>query len=284
METDLAEMPANADTEAEVETPEVESEEVETESAESATAAAETGKPDSRDRIQERFDKLTREKYEGLSRAERAEYRAQQLEQRLAEIEAAKAPKETVAPSKRPTLEQFNFDQEAYEAALDEYHSSQTESNIRSILERERQQQQRQQAEQDWQRIQGDFIKLKPDYAEKVGSLPPSLMTDELAAEIKDSGNPEIAYYLAENREKLAEIARLPPKAMAREIGRIEAKLEAAKAAKPPVSKAPPPPQKVDSVESGNAVSTTDPDSDKLSDDEWVKAERKRVARMRGRK
>ncbi len=278
--------PVNADeNNALVDAPEVDSEAAESEGAETASAAAETsksGKPAHSAELQERFDKLTREKYEGLSRAERAEYRAQELERRLAELEQVSAKPQTVAPSDAfPTLESVGFDTDAHAAAVAEWAAKQARQAAKAEIEAERTVASRQQAQQNWERTQAAYAKSKPDYMEKVGTLPPSLMTDALAAEIMETGNPEIAYYLAENVEKLAEIAKLPPKAQAREIGRIEARLEAAKTSPPPVSKAPPPLSKIDGKDPSSSVSTTDPASDKLSDDEWVKAEQRRMARRR---
>lgn len=250
--------PANAENTASVAATEVDSEVVVTEGADPAPAAAETGKPE-RDKVQERFDKLTREKYEGLSRAERAEYRAQLLEQQLSELKGQSAKTETVAPSDEyPTLESVGWDEEKHRVEVAKWVRNQAGQTVKSVLAEERTAAQREQIERDWERVQNDFIKSKPDYAEKVGSLPDHLMTPALAAEIKESGNPAVAYYLAENLEKLAAISRLPPKAQSREIGRIEARLEAAKAAPPPVSKAPPPAPKVEATESVTEKSPED--------------------------
>lgn len=274
MET-LDSSPATAENESGV-TGEVDSELGTTEGAESAPAAADTGKPE-RDKVQERIDKLTREKYEGLSRAERAEYRAQLLEQQLAEREAARAQTQTVAPSDEfPTLESVGWDEDKHRKAVDAYYDKKFEAKAENILSRAEQAKQREQLERDWERKQSDFIKSKPDYAEKVGSLPPSLMTDALAAEIKETGNPEIAYYLSEHLDKLAEIARLPPKAQARELGRIEARIEAAKASPPPVSKAPPPVGKID-----GADSAAEKDPSQMSDAEYAKWRKRQIAQRR---
>ncbi len=276
MET-LAHEPANADNTASVEATEVDSEVVETEGADPASAAAETGKPE-RDKVQERFDKLTREKYEGLSRAERAEYRAQLLEQRLAQLEAAQPAKTTtVAPSDDyPTLESVGFDDEAHRAAVAEWVKRQTGESVKSVLAQEREAAQRAEAERAHERREAEFIKSKPDYAEKVFRLPSQggpAITDQMAEVIRASDiGPEVAYYLAENVAKSVEIARLPAHLQAREIGRIEARLEAAKANPvPAVSKAPPPAARIDAVES-----SVDKNPDDMSIEEWKKWRDKR--------
>lgn len=265
--------PANAELEAPVDAGEVDSNPAETESADPAPAAAETGKPE-RDKLQERFDKLTREKYEGLSRAERAEYKAQELERELAEYRASKAKTSPVAPANEfPTLESVGWDEAKHAAAVAEWSAKQAREAAKAELAAEREAAQRQQFTKDWERRQADYIKTKPDYVEKVGSLPPSLMTNELSEVIMDSPiGPEVAYYLSENIEKLAAIARLPEKAQAREIGRIEAALEAKKAAIPPVSKAPPPIAKLE----GADAPTAEKDPDQMTIEEWKKWRDKR--------
>lgn len=283
METNLAETPESAES-AQVETTKVDSEVVETEGAESAPAAADTGKPATRDRVQERIDQLTREKYEALGGRDTERYRREQLEREIAELRQQQTAKpQAVAPSDEfPTLESVDFDEGKLRQAIAAYYERTAEKQAEAVLARREEARQREQRETDWQRKQSDFIKSKPEYAEKVGSLPPYLMTDAVAEEIKESGNPEVALYLAENVEKLAEIARLPQKAIAREIGRIEARLEAAKA-KPVVSKAPPPPAKIPSADSSSALDPTDPESDNVSADKWLKARIKQVKKINQR-
>jgi hypothetical protein len=88
---------------------------------------------------------------------------------------------------------------------------------------------------------------------------------------------PEVALYLAENLEKLEAISQLPQKSQAREIGRIEARLEAAKAAPPPVSKAPPPAPKLDA-----AAATDDSEPNPSWSDERFEKWRRRQISQRG--
>ncbi len=278
--------PANADLEAPVETGEVDSNPVETEGADPASAADEPGKPEPRDRVQERFDKLTREKYEGLSRAERAEYRAQELERRLADIEAKQtAPKETVATSSDfPTLESVGWDESKYAEAVSQWNAKLARDAARAELAAEREAAQKAETQKSWERKQAEFQKAKPEYAEKVieGAQRNAWALSEHMLEVAQASDigPEILLYLAENADKSREIYRLPPTLQAREIGRIEARIEAAKAAPPPVvSKAPPPVGKIESAASASEVRTTDSSGDKLTDAEWFELERKRIYR-----
>jgi hypothetical protein len=278
-------METTAESTGTVEAPEVDSEAADAPAAGPAPAAVEDG--DSGDdmsewtvKAQRSFNKLTRKSYENETRAVRAETQLEEALRRLAEHEQRQeAKQETVAPSKkRPTLESCGYDEDKFNAAVDEYNAELVRENAKAVLAEEREAAQREQSQRDWERKQNDFIKSKPDYADKVGNLPRSLMTDALAAEIKETGNPEIAYYLAENVAKLAEIAQLPPKTMAREIGRIEARLEAAKATPAPaVSKAPPPVAKVEASES------VDKDPSNMSDAEFAKWRKRQIAQRGSR-
>jgi hypothetical protein len=257
----------------------------------SAPSSPEAGAPapSKRDAVQERIDKLTREKYDALRERDRNAY---ELE-RLREQAQKQAPTDQVAPDEFPTLEQFGYDEGKFNAAVAAHFSKLATEQARVAaqeqLKAERENQQREQAQKTWTQKEADFRKLKPDYAEKVFKEPRDggpAITESMYNIIQDSDQgPAVAYYLAENVEKSAAIAALSPLAQAREIGRIEAKLEAAKAPpKPLVSQAPPPPSKLDTAgEATRAISSTDPDSYKLSDDEWVKAETARLKRKQKR-
>lgn len=284
--------PANADDNASTEAAQVDSEAAEVEGADPAPAAAETGKsgkPAHSADLQERFDRLTREKYEGLSRAERAEYKAQMLEQRLQQLEAT-AKTEQVAPAKFPTLEEHGWDESKYANAVATYLKAQTPADprqaVQEALREERERQEQETMRQSWVRKQAEFAKSKPDFMEKVYRDPASggpTITEHMAKVIQASDiGPDVAYYLSENSEKSAEIARLPDYLQSREIGRIEARLEAAKAnPAPPVSKAPPPVAKLDSADPVSVLDPTSPDSDKLSSDEWMRRRNKQLAKNR---
>jgi hypothetical protein len=260
--------PANADLEAPVDTGKVDSTPGDTEGADPASAAAETGKPDTRDKVQERFDKLTREKYEGLSRAERAEYRAQLAEQRLADLEA-RAKTEQVAPvDEYPTLESVGFDEAAHRKAVDAYYASRTgttaEEAAKRVIAAEREAEQQRQSETAWQRKQAEFIKSKPDYSEKVlagAQRGEWACSADMAQAIRRSDiGPEISYYLASNPEKSVAIAQMHPEDQKLEIGRIAGRLDAARTPPPPpVSKAPPPVGKIDAGEAAQKKAWNDP-------------------------
>ncbi len=238
------------------------------------------------EKAQKRYDELTRKTYDSLSRAERAEYRAQLAEHKLAELETQqKAKTEPVAPDNFPTLEQYGYDEGKYQAAVATHvtkiATEQGKTAAQAALNEERQRQQEENVGKSWATKEAEFSKSKPDYADKVKRDPRDggpVISKPMADLIMGSQlGPQVAYYLAENAEKSAAIANLPPIEQAREIGRIEAKLELAKLPPAPVvSQAPPPVSKVDSDDAPAEKSPND-----MTDTEYAKWRKKQIAARR---
>ncbi len=235
------------------------------------------------EKAQKRYHELTRERYEALRERDIERYEREQLQQRLEQFEKAKT--EPVAPEQFPTLEQFGFDEGKYAAAVAQHYSKlATEQGTKAAQEALRAERERQEAEtahKTWSQRQADFKKSKPDY-DAVALKDPReggpTITPSMAQIIRASDvGPQVAYYLGENVDKANAIAQLHPIDQAREIGRIEAKLELAKAPpKPAVSQAPPPVQKVD-------VSDAPVDSDPsvMTDKQFAKWREKQIAARR---
>ena len=93
-----------------------------------------------------------------------------------------------------------------------------------------------------------------PDFDQVVGKATAKI-SDELADEILSAGSkgPLISYYLAQNPNKLTELNGLSGKALAREVGRIEARVHLPQAKK--ATEATPPP----SIPKGGASPAFDP-------------------------
>lgn len=93
-----------------------------------------------------------------------------------------------------------------------------------------------------------------PDFDQVVGKATAKI-SDELADEILSAGSkgPLISYYLAQNQDKLAVLNSLSGKALAREVGRIEARVHLPQAKK--ATEASPPP----SIPKGGAAPAFDP-------------------------
>lgn len=222
--------------------------------------------------VGKRINELTREKYEAIRRAEAAEQRAKELEQKNQQG-AAKG-----AAEGKPKLEDFDFDHDAYVDALTDWRLNQ------KLAERETTEQQRQQQSQEQERAQQFHSRLSAYQAANPGkweaaiqapvNFTPSMLEVIATSDI----GPQIAVYLTENLDRADEISRMTPFAAAAALGRLESSMGAAKSvATPPkptsVTKAPPPPSTV----GGGSVVRKDLASMEVADHlEAVRAKRNR--------
>lgn len=230
--------------------------------------------------VAKRIDELTRNWREEQRRSE-------QLMRLLEQQRTQPEPVKPIADEKPKTLADFEYD----EAKFQQYIFDQAEKRASEAAKRElTAAQEREAAERrkaSFRSRSAEFAKTVEDF-ESVAYAPGLPISADMAEVIQDSDDgPALLFHLGKNPDIAEKIAQLPPKAAARELGKIEARLayerEKAKE-KPVVSKAPPPPPKVEGSDPAPRISTTDPDSDKLSDDEWVKAELARLKRKANRK
>jgi len=223
----------------------------------------------------ERISEVVRERNEARMALEAERRRTDQLVELMAQQRQA-APEPEPVP---PTLEDFQYDEGKYRAAVIDYAQKQATVAARAEIQQWQAQQAQQAKAQSFKAKEAEFATATEDYADAV--YDPSLpITAAMAEVIQESDvGPQLAYHLAKNRAVAESLSKLPERAMAREIGRLEAKLSAPAPRPVPVTKAPPPPPKIEANEPGTSVKTTDPDSDRLSDDEWFKAEIKRLVR-----
>jgi len=243
--------------------------------APAVTDADESQDPKRKPGAEARISELTRLRRD--AERDRDYWRAQATRQTPAPQAA-----EPEAPKKPPKLSDFEYDEERYQAALVEHVKAETAREVREQFRKEEAQKAEQQRRETFLKKEREFASKHADYMDltRDDSLPITNTVARLAA-ASDVG-PDLLYYLATNRDEASAIAQMDDLEAARAIGRIESRLEKPAAPAPapkPVSKAPPPPPQLESGETAVRISTTSPDSDKLSDDEWVKAERKRIAR-----
>ncbi|QWF19294.1 hypothetical protein [Lysobacter capsici] len=146
----------------------------------------------------------------------------------------------------RPTRDQFDFDEAAYEDAVYEWRRTQevTKEQQGKALETAQQVQAR------FAAAQAAFAEATPDY-EDVVMNPDLQVTPQMAGALAQSDiGPQIAYHLGQNPAEATRIAALAPLQQVLAIGHIEAQLAAKGAApRPPKPKqttnAPPPPPSV---------------------------------------
>lgn len=253
-------------------------EQVQAESSPAVTDADDTEAPRPKG-VQKRIDELTRNWRE-------AERREQAL---LAMLQQQKAPakQDPVAeekPKALPKLEDFAFDEAAYQAALLELASKEAARAVREELKREESERQKQVQVKSWKQREAEFKAKTPDYDDVVYTAP---ISDAMADLIMESEiGAEVAYYLGKNPDEARQIAELDPVKAARALGRIEAKLEKPPAPPTPkpvaVSKAPPPPPRIEAAGEAAPVRADSPESDKLPMAEWMRLRTKQLARKKG--
>lgn len=199
----------------------------------------------------------------------------------------AAVPEPVKAPeaSKFPTLADYEYDESKYAQAVSEYTRAEARREAENVLKSERDRQEAERRTQTWKQKADEFAKSKPDFYELIND-PTLPITAEMAQAVQESEiGPELADHLARNREVAEQVARLSGSQLALALGRIEGRLMAQKeiaarpAPVPQITKAPAPPPRIEAVEPDIRVRTTDSSGDVLSDDEWVRAERKRLQR-----
>lgn len=198
---------------------------------------------------QERINELTRARRE-------AERRAEEVERRLAAIEAAReepaapaapAPPEPAAPAEGesgpPDPEDFEFGEldSRYITALVDYQTEQRFAAYRTQQEQEAQQRAAEQRQrEDAEKFNAQAAKAAekyPDFNDKVllgaqrGEWPLSAELGQML--VQSDVGADIAYYLASNPAEAGEVFRQSPTEQARFFGRMEAKFSASQTAAP---------------------------------------------------
>jgi hypothetical protein len=201
----------------------------------------------------------------------------------LALRNATPAPVEApiaAAPVKMPTLEDHGYDEAKYQAAMIEFVDRRAEERVDRRLSEVEQKRAEQTRVETFATRQQEFAKVNPDFEDRVLRDPTLPITTAMRDVIIDSpSGPEIAYYLATNREQAEQIARLPAHLAALEMGRIEGRISAIKEVKvrpPAVTKAPPPPPQ---IEASDAQVEKDPAQ--MTDKEFAKWRSRQIAQRR---
>lgn len=198
----------------------------------------------------------------------------------------AQQPQQPAKPAETAvkTLADFEYDDAKYQSYVLEQAEQRAVKAAEKRLKEQQEADTRERRKAEFAKREAAFEKDNPDYRSKTRS--PSFAVSDAMAEVfqESEEGPAVALYLANNLGLADTIARLPPLAAARELGRIEAQLVSERKAAKKVSETPPPVPKLEgSGDSTPRPPTTSPESDKLTDDEWVKAEQQRLARKQKR-
>lgn len=199
------------------EEPKQEQQEEVSENTEEGQERDDTGKFKPKNATQARIDELTRQKHEQAREA--AYWRG------LAEQRAAKETAQVERPQGKPSADQFE-DHSEYVEALTDWKFEQ------KLAERDARTQEQARAT-TWQERASAAKAEMPDFDEVMASST-APMSAAMAEAIKESDiGPKVAYHLAQHPEEAARLANMSPTSAAREIGKIEATLSAAKVAAP---------------------------------------------------
>jgi len=187
--------------------------------------------------VQRKIDKLTRQRQEARENVAAKDAEARLLRERLAQYEPQQP---AIDPARKPRLEDYNFNAEAYESALDEWHEVKGQASKRDEVVKGR--------------IE-TFAKKNPDDWKEAISAPVEYTPAMLDAIYESELGPQIGVYLARNLDEADEISGMSPVAAVKAIARIELKLQAKPEPQAPqkkVTQTPDPPQLV----SGGAAIT----------------------------
>lgn len=219
----------------------------ETEVAEAAEEVVEEQKgeeplessPDTQeDPAQKRIDELTKKR----RTAEReADYWRNQA------IQNAPQPEAPPEPEPLKTLEDFDYDEGKFQSHLFQQAQNGAVEQARRVLKEEQMQEASRRTISEYKKRIDSFSKTVDDFNEVAqnDSLPISTVMADVIVEMEQG--PEVLYYLGKNSDIAEKIAGLSPLSAARELGRIESKLQVKNGEK--VSKAPVPPPKISATE-----------------------------------
>jgi hypothetical protein len=200
---------------------------------ESPSGSATETKPE--DGFQKRINKITADKYSEKRRAD-------DLQRQIDELKAK--PAETSV--KAPTLDDFDHDDEAFNAANIKYQVGQAVKEESVKLQQGQEKLKQQQSHSDFENRIADFN--KNDFDEVANSVPQ--LPDGVANELMNSDiGPELIYHLGTHLDVADKLASMTPNAAMMELGRISTNMNAKKEIK--LSAAPDP---IEPLSSGSNI------------------------------
>jgi len=178
--------------------------------AESATAEDTTTELSN---VEKRINKLTAEKY-----AEKRKREA--LEAQLKEQGNSPEPEQ---PTGKPTLEQFDFDDQAYNEALIDWRVQESLAKKETAAQKAQAEVAANQREAAYDKQEIEYVTENPSYVEDIQALP--MFPVETLNVIKGQENaPSLVHYLAKNPKVAEQLANLDTMSAAVQIGIITAK------------------------------------------------------------
>jgi hypothetical protein len=206
-----------------------------------STANAETQAHKPAKGVQKRLDELTRQRHE---KAREADY-WREMAMRLSPAQQDAPPP---TPVNAPTLEQFDYDPDAFQAASAQFWTEQAKTAARSALAEERAAEQAQHQQATVQQRLTEAMVKHADFDEVSERIP---LSDAVQAALAtDADAIDVLMAIGRNEAAAAQFARMTPFQQAVEIGRVKASI-----AKPATTinrtPPPPPPQTVAGIAAG---------------------------------
>lgn len=164
-------------------------------------------------RVQKRIDEITKARRE-------AERRNAYLEEELAKVR-----KPAIQIGEKPTLEEFDYDQEAYLDALADYKVKQRLAETANSREENARKEQEQRELVDFRTRESSIRNEYPDYDQVVYS-PNTPISETMASAIrKDDNGALVAYFLGKNPDVAYRISQQPPQIQYQAIGGLSDKI-----------------------------------------------------------
>jgi hypothetical protein len=181
-------------------------------------------------KLEKRFSEITKQREEARKEAQREREAREQLEARLKELEGKSAPKEAPKADEKPLPSQFT-DAFEYAEALANWSAEQAIKNREKADAERKANEDRQKLITSWQSKLEQAKQEMPDYEDMVASSD-VVVSDEIRDAILDSDvGPKILYHLAENPDVAQKLSGMSVRNALRELGKLEARMEATKEA-----------------------------------------------------
>lgn len=214
------------------ETDEVEDEDTDEQNEESEDSADSDGKdaparPKKKQGAGSRINELTREKYDAIREADALRRELETLRTPQARTDTGAKPAQAADNEGKPTLEDFDYDPDAYYTALAKWQVDAELANREQKAEQRKAQETAAERAQSFKDRESAFAAEHPDYYDVAYTAPINYSEAMLEAIRESDDAPAIAYHLAQNLDDAAEISRMSPFAAAKAIGRLEAQLSA---------------------------------------------------------
>lgn len=233
-------------------------------------------------RVQKRIDQLTKQRHEALRESEESKRENAELKAKLAKYESATPPADDPRPNYDDyhSMDEFlrDYDQWGRRQGQREAKAEATQQPEPANVD--------QQAAMD--RIENAAIEAAdryPDFEQVVYDPSLPLTQDMVNAAAETDHVADVLYHLGKNREEAQRLSQLNGTSLVREIGRLEARLEAQSSGNGAAegqgsSQATSAPDPIKTVKGGGAKrEPTNPDE--MDIDTWMARERERIAKQR---